>query len=34
MLSRVDGYKMENDKLILTFSNGAGEMKFTKSSKS
>jgi heat shock protein HslJ len=28
LLSQVDGYELENDKLVLTFGDGAGEMIF------
>jgi heat shock protein HslJ len=28
LLSQVDGYKLENGKLVLTFGNGAGQMIF------
>ncbi|HBX70477.1 MAG TPA: hypothetical protein DEH25_14125 [Chloroflexi bacterium] len=28
LLSQVDGYRLENGKLVLTFGNGAGEMIF------
>jgi hypothetical protein len=29
LLGQVDGYEMENDRLVLTFGDGAGQMIFT-----